>query len=497
MVEMRNFGNSRFLFYTMIVKKIKSYSKFTDLQIDLKKGELSLKDLIEYYTSRIDEFAHLNAFVEVFKLEALAKAELIQEKINNGTAGKLAGMIIGLKDNISYKGHQMTASSKILKDYTAVYSATVVERILAEDAIIIGRLNCDEFAMGASNETSYFGPVKNFADERKVSGGSSGGSAVAVQADLCFASLASDTGGSIRQPAAFCGVIGLKPTYARVSRYGVVAYASSFDQIGPITKSVEDAALILEVIAGKDAHDGTSSTETVPQYSKNLSSPAQKKIAYIKETLHSEGLDPEIKENVLKQIAKLKADGHIVEPVSFEYLDYVVPTYYILTAAEASSNLARYDGVHYGYRSEASTDLISTYKKSRSEGFGDEVKRRIMLGTFVLSAGYYDAYYSKAQKSRRLIKEKMDSILEEFDFIITPTTPTPAFNIGEQDTDPVVMYLADIFTVGASLAGLPAISLPSGKNSEGLPLGLQIIGKRFKESELLAFSTYYSYLPKE
>ena len=427
----------------------------------------------------------------------MAKAELIQEKINNGTAGKLAGMIIGLKDNISYKGHQMTASSKILKDYTAVYSATVVERILAEDAIIIGRLNCDEFAMGASNETSYFGPVKNFADERKVSGGSSGGSAVAVQADLCFASLASDTGGSIRQPAAFCGVIGLKPTYARVSRYGVVAYASSFDQVGPITKSVEDAALILEVIAGKDAHDGTSSTETVPNYSENLSSPAQKKIAYIKETLHSEGLDPEIKENVLQQIAKLKADGHIVEPVSFEYLDYVVPTYYILTAAEASSNLARYDGVHYGYRSEASTDLISTYKKSRSEGFGDEVKRRIMLGTFVLSAGYYDAYYSKAQKSRRLIKEKMDSILEEFDFIITPTTPTPAFNIGEQDTDPVVMYLADIFTVGASLAGLPAISLPSGKNSEGLPLGLQIIGKRFKESELLAFSTYYSYLPKE
>ena len=497
MVEMCNFGNSRFLFFIMISEKIKSYNKFTDLQIDLKKGELSLKDLIEYYTARIDELAHLNAFIEVFKLEALAKAELIQDKINKGTAGKLAGMIIGLKDNISYKGHQMTASSKILKDYIAVYSATVVERILAEDAIIIGRLNCDEFAMGASNETSYFGPVKNFADERKVSGGSSGGSAVAVQADLCFASLASDTGGSIRQPAAFCGVIGLKPTYARVSRYGVVAYASSFDQVGPITKSVEDAALILEVIAGKDAHDGTSSAETVPNYSENLSFPAQKKIAYIKETLHSEGLDPEIKENVLQQIAKLKADGHIVEPVSFEYLDFVVPTYYILTAAEASSNLARYDGVHYGYRSEFSTDLISTYKKSRSEGFGDEVKRRIMLGTFVLSAGYYDAYYSKAQKSRRLIKEKMDSILEEFDFIITPTTPTPAFNIGEQVTDPVVMYLADIFTVGASLAGLPAISLPSGKNNEGLPLGLQIIGKRFKESELLAFSTYYSYLPKE
>ena len=480
----------------MIKEKIKSYRNLIDLQRDLKEGSFSLKDLILYYTNRIKEYAHLNAFLEVFEEEALASAILIQDKIEKGTAGKLAGMIIGLKDNISYKNHQMTASSKILDGYTAVYSATVVDRILMEDAIIIGRLNCDEFAMGASNETSYFGPVKNFIDETKVSGGSSGGSAVAVQANLCYASLGSDTGGSIRQPAAFCGVIGLKPTYARVPRYGVVAYASSFDQVGPIANSVEDVALILEVIAGKDKHDSTSSAEPVPEYSKLLSSTTKKRIAYIEETLHSEGLDPEIKANVLQQIEQLKADGHRVEPVSFEYLDYVVATYYILTTAEASSNLARYDGVHYGYRSPASNDLMSTYKKSRSEGFGEEVKRRIMLGTFVLSAGYYDAYYSKAQKARRLVKEKIDHILEDYDFIITPTTPTPAFNIGEQVTDPVVMYLADIFTVVASLAGLPAISLPSGKTNKGLPIGLQVIGKRFKEADLLAFSKYFSHLPK-
>lgn len=473
----------------MVTEKIKSYSNFSQLQQDLKAGLISVKDLINYYIERIKAHQHLNAFLETFEAEALARAEEIQAKIDNGTAGKMAGMIIGLKDNISFKGHQMTASSKILEGYEAVYSATVVERILKEDAIIIGRLNCDEFAMGASNETSYYGPVKNYVDEKRVSGGSSGGSAVAVQAGLCFASLASDTGGSIRQPAAFCGVFGLKPTYSRVSRYGVVAYASSFDQVGPIAKSVEDIALILEVIAGKDSHDATSSDVPVPNYSQLIAGEVpKKKIAYIEETLHAEGLDPEIKANVLAQIEKLKEQGHTVEPVSFEYLEYVVATYYILTTAEASSNLARYDGVHYGYRSPESKDLISTYKKSRSEGFGDEVKRRIMLGTFVLSAGYYDAYYSKAQKARRLIKEKMDHILEDYNFIITPTTPTPAFHIGEEITDPMVMYLADIFTVGASLAGLPAISLPSGENKQGLPLGIQIIGRRFKEENLLAFS---------
>ncbi|RRN77525.1 Asp-tRNA(Asn)/Glu-tRNA(Gln) amidotransferase subunit GatA, partial [Pseudoxanthomonas sp. SGD-10] len=412
------------------------------------------------------------------------------------TAGKLAGMVIGLKDNISYKNHKLAASSKILDGYVAVYSSTVVERILEEDAIIIGRLNCDEFAMGASNETSYFGPVKNFADKTKVSGGSSGGSAVAVQAGLCLASLGSDTGGSIRQPSAFCGTVGLKPTYARVSRHGIVAYASSFDQVGPITRSVEDAALILEVIAGKDNYDSTLSDKPVPAYSKGLAIEQHpKRIAYLAETLESEGLDSEIKENVLEQIQKLKEQGHTVEPVSFEYLDYVVATYYILTTAEASSNLARYDGVHYGYRSDSAKDLMTTYKSSRSEGFGEEVKRRIMLGTFVLSAGYYDAYYSRAQKVRRLIKERIENILSEYDFILMPTTPTPAFDIGSKITDPVVMYLADIFTVVASLAGLPAISLPSGVNKEGLPLGIQVIGKHFEEEKLLSFSKYFTSLP--
>jgi aspartyl-tRNA(Asn)/glutamyl-tRNA(Gln) amidotransferase subunit A len=481
----------------MLAETTYNYSKLEDIQADIRSGVLKLEDLVAFYLDRIQQLADLNAYLEVFEEEALAKAKEIQKKIDHGTAGKLAGMVIALKDNISYKGHRLAASSKILDGYVAIYSSTVVERVLAEDAIIIGRLNCDEFAMGASNETSYFGPVKNFADTTKVSGGSSGGSAVAVQANLCLASLGSDTGGSIRQPAAFCGVVGLKPTYARVSRYGIVAYASSFDQVGPITRSVEDAALLLEVIAGKDDYDSTSAIEPVPAYSKLLNNSPKRKIAYIEETLHSEGLDPEIKQNIEAQIQLLRTQGHTVEPVSFEYLDYVVATYYILTTAEASSNLARYDGVHFGYRSDSSTDLISTYKFSRSEGFGDEVKRRIMLGTFVLSAGYYDAYYSRAQKIRRLIKEKTEHILEDYDFILTPTTPTPAFNIGEQPTDPVVMYLADIFTVGASLAGLPAISLPSGTNKDGLPLGMQIIGKRFAEADLLSFSKYYSELDKK
>lgn len=480
-------------FYTMLAEKVNNYNRLEDIQRDIKDGVISVEELVMSYIQRIKKYSDLNAYIEVFEEEAIQQAHIVQQKIENGTAGKLAGMVLGLKDNISYKGHKLAASSKILDGYVAVYSSTVVERVLAEDAIILGRLNCDEFAMGASNETSYYGPVKNFADKTKVSGGSSGGSAVAVQAGLCLASLGSDTGGSIRQPSAFCGIIGLKPTYARVSRHGIVAYASSFDQVGPITRSVEDAALLLEIIAGKDNYDSTSSSVPVSSYSQKLNAhQGIKKIAYLEETLNSEGLDPEIKASVFNQIQKLKAEGHIVEPVSFEYLDYVVATYYILTTAEASSNLARYDGVHYGYRSKQSKDLTSTYKYSRSEGFGDEVKRRIMLGTFVLSAGYYDAYYSRAQKVRRLIKEKIEHILEEYDFILTPTTPTPAFDIGADITDPVVMYLADIYTVVASLAGLPAISLPSGQNKEGLPIGIQVIGKRFGEEQLLSFSKYFT-----
>lgn len=466
------------------------HSSLSKIQAGIKEGNLNLKDLVAQYLRRIEENKHLNAFIEVFQEEAMERATGIHRKLIDGTGGKLAGLIIGIKDLICYKDHHVSAGSRILENYTSIFSSTVVERLLAEDAIIIGRLNCDEFAMGGSNENSYFGPVKNFADNRRVSGGSSGGSAVAVQAGLCMAALGTDTGGSVRQPASFCGVVGLKPTYGRVSRHGIVAYASSFDQVGPLTTSVEDAALIMEVIAGRDEFDSTASSLPVPLYSKKLTFEGQKRIAYLPETLDNDGLDPEVKTLTERTIETLKKQGHVVEPVSFPYLDYVVPTYYILTMAEASSNLARYDGVHYGYRSPHATDLESTYKKSRSEGFGTEVKRRIMLGTFVLSAGYYDAYYGKAQKVRRLIREKTEEILTQYDFILLPTSPGPAFALGEKTGDPVVMYLADIYTVQASLAGLPAISLPLGNNAENLPLGIQLIGKRFGESELLAFSKY-------
>ncbi|PWG81004.1 Asp-tRNA(Asn)/Glu-tRNA(Gln) amidotransferase subunit GatA [Pararcticibacter amylolyticus] len=468
------------------------HSSLKAIQAGVIEGKISLKDLVSKYLDRIEEYKHLNAFIEVFGDEALERAEEIQSKIIDGKAGRLGGLVIGIKDLICYRNHRVSAGSKILEDYVSVFSATVVERLLSEDAIIIGRLNCDEFAMGGSNENSFFGPVRNYADNNRVSGGSSGGSAVAVQAGLCMAALGTDTGGSVRQPASFCGVVGLKPTYGRVSRHGIVAYASSFDQVGPLTTSVEDAALILEVIAGHDEYDSTASTLPVPPYSEQLSFTGKKRIAFLPETLNSEALDPEVKSLMEATIKQLKEEGHTVEPISFPYLDYVVPTYYILTMAESSSNLARYDGVHYGYRSPNATDLETTYKKSRSEGFGAEVKRRIMLGTFVLSAGYYDAYYAKAQRVRRLIREKTDEILKDHDFILLPTSPGPAFGLGEKTDDPVVMYLADIFTVQASLAGIPAISLPLGNNSDGLPLGVQLIGRRFGEAELLAFSKYVS-----
>ena len=465
-----------------------------EIKGEIERGKVTVDGLVKHYLERIKTYAHLNAFNEVFEQEALSRAKDVDGRIRSGNAGKLAGMVIGIKDNICYKGHKVTASSKILDGFTSIYSSTIVERLLAEDAVIIGRCNCDEFAMGASNENSYFGPVKNYADNTRVSGGSSGGSAVAVQAGLCHAAIGTDTGGSVRQPASFCGTIGLKPTYGRISRHGIIAYASSFDQVGPITHSVEDAALLLEVMAGADDYDSTLCQQPVKKYSAGLSeahSSGPKRIAYIQESLSSPGVDDEIKGVMIGYIDKLRADGHTVKPVAFEYLDYIVPTYYILATAEASSNLARYNGVHYGYRSSGATDLTSTYKSSRSEGFGKEVKRRIMLGTFVLSAGYYDAYYAKAQKVRRLIKEKTDQLLEEFDFILTPTAPEPAFPIGRKEKDPVVMYLYDIFTVQASLAGVPAISLPAGVTEKGLPLGLQLLTKRFAEQDLLNFSKYF------
>jgi len=470
---------------------VKSYASLIEIKNEIKNGEITVEGLVKGYLKKITANTHLNAFNEVFEKDALLCAQKVDLKIKQGVAGKLAGMVIAIKDNICYKGHKSSASSKILTNFTSVYSSTVVERLIAEDAVIIGRCNCDEFGMGASNENSFFGPVKNHADETRVSGGSSGGSAVAVQAGLCHAALGTDTGGSVRQPASFCGLVGLKPTYGRISRHGIIAYASSFDQVGPITRSVEDAALLLEVMAGPDEYDSTLADVEVPSFSNNIQTPSPKKIAYLQEALSSPGVDAEVKANLIKYIEKLRAEGHIVKPIAFEYLDYLVPAYYILATAEASSNLSRYDGVHYGYRSPAASDLVSTYKRSRSEGFGKEVKRRIMLGTFVLSAGYYDAYYAKAQKVRRLIREKTDEILKEYDFILVPSAPEPAFLIGKGEKDPVVTYLSDIFTVQASLTGAPAISLPSGNNNKGLPLGLQLITRHFEEQELLNFSKYF------
>ncbi|MES2274409.1 MAG: Asp-tRNA(Asn)/Glu-tRNA(Gln) amidotransferase subunit GatA [Bacteroidota bacterium] len=469
----------------------KNYTTLVEIKAAIQSGDTTVEALVAGYLKRIDEYARLNAFNEVFADEALTRAKEIDARIKAGTQGKLAGMVIAIKDNICYKGHVVTASSKILEGFTAIFSSTIVERLLAQDAIIIGRCNCDEFAMGGANENSCHGPVHNYADETRVSGGSSGGSAVAVQAGMCHAAIGTDTGGSVRQPAAFCGLIGLKPTYGRISRHGIIAYASSFDQVGPITQSVSDAALLLDVMAGPDDYDSTTIQSPYTVQGTVVPSSGTKKIAYLQEALESKGTDAEVKAMLTANIAKLRAEGHTVEPVSFQYLDYLVPTYYVLAAAEASSNLARYDGVHYGYRSSNATDLTSTYKLSRSEGFGKEVKRRIMLGTFVLSAGYYDAYYAKAQKVRRLIQQKTNEILQQYDFIMVPTAPEPAFAIGMEEKDPVVSYLHDIFTVQASLAGVPAISLPVGNNSGGLPLGLQLLTKQYAEKELLEFSDYF------
>lgn len=462
-----------------------SFSNINTLQADLKAGKTNCITLVEEAIALISQKKHLNAFLEVFEDSAKELAKKTDEKIKAGTAGKLAGVIVGLKDNICYKGHKVSASSKILEGFESLYSATVVEKLLAEDAIIIGRLNCDEFAMGSSNENSAYGNVLNPLNEKCVPGGSSGGSAVAVAANLCHVTLGSDTGGSIRQPASFTGTVGLKPTYGRVSRFGLIAYASSFDQIGPITKSVGDCALVLEIISGADKNDNTSSSQKVEVYNQGLSADKKFKFAYLKECVEAEGLDPEVKQAVLKQIEWLKNNGHVVEAVDFPYLEFLVPTYYVLTTAEASSNLSRFDGIHYGYRTKNATDLESTYKKSRSEGFGKEVKRRIMLGTFVLSAGYYDAYYSKGQKVRRVIQEKTKEILNNFDFILTPSTPGTAFEFGKNSADPIKMYLEDIFTVQANIAGVPAISVPCGIHSNGLPMGLQIMANYFEEGKLL------------
>lgn len=465
-------------------------SDIRDLQRHLSNGSLSCVDRVNQFLNNIEKKKHLNAFLSVYGQEACDRAREIDQKIQTQRAGKLAGLVIGLKDVLCFQNHPVQASSKILDGFISQFTATAVQRLIDEDAIIIGRQNCDEFAMGSSNENSAFGPVKNELDTTRVPGGSSGGSAVAVMADLCDISLGSDTGGSVRQPAAFCGILGLKPTYSRISRHGLIAYGSSFDCIGIFGKNLYTLARVLEVIAGADEYDSTVSRKPVPTYTEDLDfkPTAPYKVAYLNDALNTEALQPEIKAVLLQTIEQLKMAGHTVEGIDFPLSDYILPTYYILATAEASSNLSRYDGVRYGYRSPNAVDLQSMYKKTRSEGFGKEVQRRILLGTFVLSASYYDAYYKKAQQVRRLIREQTKAILSDYDFILSPTTPTTAFTLGAHTNNPLEMYLADLFSVHANVAGVPAISIPVGKDKQGLPIGIQITANDFEESRLFQFS---------
>ncbi len=478
------------------------FSNIKDYQKNLIANHTTCVDTVKDYLGRIEQKKHLNAFVEVFETEAIQKATELDNKRKNGEPlKKLHGVIIAIKDVICYKGHKVTAASKILEGFTSIYSATAIQRLLEEDAIIIGNCNCDEFAMGSTNENSVYGNVLNATDVTKVPGGSSGGSAVAVQAGLCMASLGSDTGGSVRQPADFCGIVGIKPTYGRISRYGLIAYASSFDQIGIFSNSICDAAILLEVMSGADEFDSTATPNSaregvLEQYKKlgnYLSAEENKKykIACFKEALYHSSLDKEIQQNILTLIDSLKAKGHTVTEIDFDLLEYVVPAYYVLTTAEASSNLSRFDGVRFGHRSNSgANDLTDFYKHTRSEGFGKEVQRRILLGTFVLSAGYYDAYFSKAQQVRRLLVDKTKAVFSEYDAIILPTSPTTAFTFGEKTDDPVAMYLADIYTVFANLTGLPGISVPLFKHSNTMPFGLQIMTAKWDELTLLQISEH-------
>ena len=467
---------------------------FTDIQTyhgQLKTGVTTCAQAVQFYLDQIKGQQNLNAYLEVFAEEAIESAKVLdQERLDGKPMGPLHGVVVGIKDVISYKGHALSAASKMLENYKAVYSATAIERLLAAGAIIIGRQNCDEFAMGSSNENSAFGPVKNAANQSLVSGGSSGGSAVAVQANLCMVSLGSDTGGSVRQPADFCGVVGFKPSYGRISRYGLIAYASSFDQIGILSKNIADTAIVLEVIAGADEFDSTVSAQVVPAYSEALNIvSAKKKIAYFKETLSHPGLDPEIKNQIENQIEQLRAAGHTVDAIDFDLLNYIVPTYYVLTTAEASSNLSRYDGIRFGHRTAENVEYFNALNTlSRTEGFGAEVQRRILLGTFVLSAGYFDAYFTKAQQVRQKLVDFTHQVFEQYDFIISPTVPTTAFKIGMEHPSATDIFLADIYTVYANLVGIPGISLPLYTHSNGMPFGLQVMSASFNESALLQFS---------
>ena len=491
-------------------------------QEQLKSGELKLPDLAKSYLEVIkSKNPEINAFTAFDEDSVLKQAADIQKKIEAGKAGQLAGAVVGVKDVISENGKKLTCSSKILENFEAVYNATVIDKLHNQDALLIGRLNMDEFAMGSSTENSIHGSTKNPQDVTKVPGGSSGGSAAAVAAGMCNVSLGSDTGGSIRQPASYCGVVGLKPTYSRVSRYGLVAFASSFDCIGPFSNSVEDAALMLQHISGHDPMDNSSADLPVENYSKAIQNDSGKLKIGVPEEYFGEGLDDEIRTMINDQLKGLEKDGAELVPINLPHSKYGIATYYILATAEASSNLARYDGVRYGHRADfkeiekelgkereaiekeikvavgagkeeaierlakVDSPLVRLYKKSRTEGFGKEVKRRILLGTYVLSAGYYDAYYAKAQKVRQLIKQDFENAFDKVDVIVSPTAPTTAFDLGSNQDDPVQMYLNDIYTTTANLAGICGISVPAGTHSNGLPVGIQFLGNSFRESDIL------------
>ena len=458
-----------------------------ELKEKLAKKEITVREITKAYVDKINEKEKdIGAFITTLCDEALEEAKDIQEKIDAGEIkGELAGIPIGIKDNMCTKGIKTTCASKMLENFVSPYDATVVEKLKKQHMIDLGKLNMDEFAMGASTEYSAFHITRNPRNLNTVPGGSSGGSAAAVAANLVPWALGSDTGGSIRQPAAFCGVVGLKPTYGLVSRYGLVAFASSLDQIGPITKDVEDAAILLNVIAGHDERDTTSENREKVDYTKCLKNDVKGLKIGVPREFFGEGINEEVKEKLEAAIEKYKEMGAEVEEFSLDIADYALATYYIIACAEASSNLGRFDGIRYGYRAKNFTDLKEIYRNSRSEGFGDEVKRRIILGTYVLSSGYYDAYYKKAQQVRTLVRKEFDKAFEKYDILLTPTSPTVAFEIGTRSTNPLEMYLADICTVSVNIAGLPGISIPCGEDSEGMPIGMQLIGNRFEEEKIL------------
>jgi aspartyl-tRNA(Asn)/glutamyl-tRNA(Gln) amidotransferase subunit A len=454
-----------------------------ELRAGIIAGTTKAVDLASSYYERIEKInPRLNVYLSLTKERALAQAARVDEMAAKGDPlPPLAGIPVGIKDVLVMQGAPSTAGSKILEGYCPPYDATSVSRLEAAGAVLLGKLNCDEFAMGSSNENSAYGPVRNPVDTERVPGGSSGGSAAAVAANLAVATLGSDTGGSIRQPASFCGVVGVLPTYGRVSRYGLIAYASSLDRVGPLAANVRDAATLLGVIAGHDPKDATSSTAPVPDFAAESDKSAERLRIGIPAEYFAEGLDPEVRAKIEAGIDALQAAGCTVQPVSLPHTRYAIPTYYLVATAEASANLARFDGVRYGYRSPASETLSDLYRHSRDEGFGAEVKRRILLGTYALSAGYYDAYYLKAQQVRRLLAEEFLRAFAEVDAIVTPTSPVPPFKLGEKTGDPLAMYLADIYTVTASLAGICGVSVPCGATRAGLPVGMQVLAAHLNE----------------